>query len=78
MDARSMFDQQNAKADEMLRGIVDVLPEAVGTCVDAAAAELDVSRQAALLRVTTHPAVPEALSSTRVETKTCTAQIQAH
>ena len=58
MDARSMFDQQNAKADEMLRSIVDVLPEAVGTCVDAAAAELDVSRQAALLRVTTHHAGP--------------------
>ena len=34
-----MFDQQNAKADEVLRSIVDALPEAVATCAEAAATE---------------------------------------
>lgn len=50
-DARSLFDQQNPKADEVLRSIIDVLPTAVGNCVEAAGAELDVSRQSALLKV---------------------------
>lgn len=46
-----MFDQDNPRADEVLRGIAHSLPQAVHTCLDAAAAELDKSRQAALLRV---------------------------
>jgi len=50
-DARTMYDQENPKADEVLRGIVESLPEAVGSCVDAAAAELDPVRQSALLKV---------------------------
>jgi hypothetical protein len=50
-DARDMFDKQNAKADEVLRSIVNSLPEAVATCAAAAAAELDPLRQTALLKV---------------------------
>ena len=50
-DARELFDQQNAKADEGLRGIVQTLPEAVATCVDAAQAELEEPRQVALMKV---------------------------
>ena len=50
-DARELFDQQNAKADEGLRSIVQSLPEAVATCVDAAQAELDEPRQIALMKV---------------------------
>lgn len=50
-DARSLYDQKSPKADELLRGILDSLPEAVATCTDAAGAELDPVRQAALLRV---------------------------
>jgi hypothetical protein len=50
-DARTMYDQENPKADEVLRGIVESLPEAVGSCVDAAAAELEPIRQSALLKV---------------------------
>ena len=51
LDARTMFDQGNPRADEVLRSIAQTLPEAVHTCVNAAAAELDRSRQSALLRV---------------------------
>lgn len=54
-DARELFDQQNAKADEGLRSIVQWLPEAVATCVDAALAELDEPRQIALMKVQTPP-----------------------
>lgn len=50
-DARELFDQQNAKADEGLRGIVQSLPEAVATCVDAAQADLEEPRQIALMKV---------------------------
>ena len=50
-DARQLFDQQNAHADEALRSIVGKLPEAVGSCVEAAGADLDPVRQAALLKV---------------------------
>ena len=58
-DARELFDQQNAKADEGLRGIVQALPEAVATCVDAAQAELEEPRQVALMKVGgRRPAVP--------------------
>ena len=46
-----MFDQQNARADEVLRSIVASLPEAVATCVDAAGEEFNVPRQTALLKV---------------------------
>lgn len=53
-DARELFDQQNAKADEGLRSIVASLPEAVATCVDAAQAELDETRQVALMKVCVH------------------------
>lgn len=53
-DARELFDQQNAKADEGLRSIVASLPEAVATCVDAAQAELDETRQVALMKVCAH------------------------
>jgi hypothetical protein len=51
-DGRDMFDKQNAKADEVLRSIVNSLPEAVATCAAAAAAELDPLRQTVLLKVT--------------------------
>jgi len=50
-DARQLFEQQNARADEALRSIVGQLAEAVTTCVDAAATELDPVRQAALMKV---------------------------
>ena len=50
-DARQLFEQQNARADEALRSIVGQLAEAVTSCVDAAAAELDPVRQAALMKV---------------------------
>ncbi len=50
-DARELFDQQNAKADEGLRSIVQSLPEAVATCVEAAQAELEEPRQVALMKV---------------------------
>ena len=50
-DARQLFEQQNAKADEALRSIVGQLPEAVTSCVDAAGADLDPIRQAALMKV---------------------------
>ena len=50
-DARGLFDQQNAKADEGLRSIVHSLPEAVATCVDAAQAELEEPLQIALMKV---------------------------
>lgn len=50
-DARQLFEQQNAKADEALRSIVGQLPEAVASCVDAAGADLDPIRQAALMKV---------------------------
>lgn len=49
-DARQLFEQQNARADEALRSIVGGLPEAVASCVDAAGAELDPVRQAALMK----------------------------
>ena len=50
-DARELFDAQNAAlADEGLRAIVGQLPAAVATCVDAAQAELDPTRQAALIK----------------------------
>lgn len=52
-DARQLFEQQNARADEALRSIVGQLPQAVATCVDAAGAEMDSIRQAALMKV--HP-----------------------
>lgn len=50
-DARQLFEQQNARADEALRSIVGQLPEAVSSCVDAAGSELDPVRQAALMKV---------------------------
>lgn len=50
-DARQLFEQQNAKADEALRSIVGQLPAAVTSCVDAAGADLDATRQAALMKV---------------------------
>ena len=50
-DARQLFDQREAKADAALRAIATRLPEAVATCLDAAAADLDAPRQAALLKV---------------------------
>ncbi|KAL3162570.1 hypothetical protein ABBQ38_008623 [Trebouxia sp. C0009 RCD-2024] len=49
-DARQLFEQQNARADEALRSIVGQLPQAVATCVDAAGAEMDSIRQAALMK----------------------------
>lgn len=52
-DARQLFEQQNAKADEALRSIVGQLPEAVTSCVDAAGADMDPIRQAALMKVAT-------------------------
>ena len=57
-DARQLFEQQNARADEALRSIVGQLAEAVTTCVDAAAAELDPVRQAALMKVQGPALVP--------------------
>ena len=50
-DARQLFEQQNARADEALRSIVEQLPQAVATCVDAAGADMDPLRQAALMKV---------------------------
>eukprot|EP00891_Asterochloris_glomerata_P007024 jgi/Astpho2/7024/e_gw1.00107.12.1_t len=49
-DARQLFEQREAKADAALRAIASRLPEAVATCLDAAAADLDAPRQAALLK----------------------------
>ncbi|KAK9786074.1 hypothetical protein WJX73_008313 [Symbiochloris irregularis] len=49
-DARKMFDEGNAKADEKLRSIVHSLPEAVMNCIAAAGADMDPARQAALLK----------------------------
>lgn len=48
-----MFDQQDVKADELLREIVADrrLPEAVETCAEAATADFDLTRQKALLKV---------------------------
>ena len=51
LDARQLFERQNARADNALRSIVGQLPEAVTSCVDAAGAELDPVRQAALMKV---------------------------
>ena len=50
-DARRMFDAGSAKADDTLRSIVDRLPEAVITCLEAATGDLDLLRQTALLKV---------------------------
>ena len=50
-DARCLFDQEEARADEVLRSIATDLPEAVGTCAAAAAADHSPARQAALLKV---------------------------
>ncbi|KAA6418805.1 MAG: vacuolar sorting-associated 16 protein [Trebouxia sp. A1-2] len=50
LDARQLFERQNARADNALRSIVGQLPEAVTSCVDAAGAELDPVRQAALMK----------------------------
>ena len=50
-DARKLFDACNAKADEALRSIVRQLPEAVSSCIEAAGADMDPARQAALLKV---------------------------
>ncbi len=61
-DARELFDQQNAKADEGLRSIVHSLPEAVATCVDAAQAELEEPRQIALMKVRPAPTADKSLS----------------
>ncbi|KAK9823042.1 hypothetical protein WJX81_002597 [Elliptochloris bilobata] len=49
-DARALFDAQDARADEVLRSIAGALPNAVRTCLAAASAELDLARQAALLK----------------------------
>ena len=49
-DARQLFEQQNARADEALRSIVRQLPQAVASCVEAAGADLDPVRQAALMK----------------------------
>lgn len=57
-DARQLFQQQNARADEALRSIVGQLPQAVATCVDAAVADLDPLRQAALMKVATCQMLP--------------------
>lgn len=51
LDARQLFEQQNAKADEALRSIVGQLPEAVTSCVDAAGADMEPVRQTALMKV---------------------------
>ena len=50
-DARQLFDAGEARADEVLRSIAEELPAAVTTCVEAAAAELEPARQAALMKV---------------------------
>ncbi len=50
-DARDLFEQQNARADRMLRGLSpEELKEAVSVCIEAAGKELNISRQKALLR----------------------------
>lgn len=49
LDARTLFDQKDARADEVLRSIPD-LRDAITTCCDAAAAEINVSRQKLLLK----------------------------
>ena len=56
-DARQLFDQQDMKADELLREIVRErkLPDAVEACTVAAAVEFDLPRQKALLKVATPP-----------------------
>ncbi|KAK4758882.1 hypothetical protein SAY87_020183 [Trapa incisa] len=53
-DALDHFDKRSAKADENLRLIRSSLPEAVETCIDAAAHEFDVSRQRTLLRAASY------------------------
>ena len=50
-DARQLFDSHNAKADELLRNVASSLPDAVATCLQAAGAELNPIRQAALMKV---------------------------
>lgn len=50
-DARQLFDSHNAKADELLRNVASALPDAVTTCLQAAGAELNPIRQAALMKV---------------------------
>eukprot|EP00873_Tetraselmis_striata_P045222 jgi/Tetstr1/465486/TSEL_010170.t1 len=49
LDARTLFDQEDAKADELLRSITD-LEEAITSCCDAASAELNVARQKMLMK----------------------------
>ena len=60
-DARQLFEQQNARADEALRSIVGQLPQAVATCVDAAGADMDPVRQAALMKVSPPSATPHGI-----------------
>mmetsp|Transcript_12464 Transcript_12464/g.35002 ORF Transcript_12464/g.35002 Transcript_12464/m.35002 type:complete len:872 (-) Transcript_12464:151-2766(-) len=48
-DARTLFEQHNAKSDEYLRRI-NSLSEAITCCCDAAAAEINTSRQKLLLK----------------------------
>ena len=72
-DARQLFEQREAKADAALRAIASRLPEAVATCLDAAAADLDAPRQAALLKVCpgTLPLLREAFLCTATLLPTC-------
>uniref|UniRef100_A0A061RIB2 Protein VACUOLELESS1 n=1 Tax=Tetraselmis sp. GSL018 TaxID=582737 RepID=A0A061RIB2_9CHLO len=49
VDARTLFDRMDAKADQYLRQIPD-LSEAISTCCSAASAEINVARQKLLLK----------------------------
>ncbi|KAK4369093.1 hypothetical protein RND71_012885 [Anisodus tanguticus] len=53
-DALDHFDRRSAKADENLRLIRSLLPEAVEACIDAAGHEFDVSQQRTLLRAASY------------------------
>ena len=46
-----MLDDDNPRTQEVLISIREDLPEAVHSCLDAAAADLDKGRQTALLKV---------------------------
>ena len=49
LDAKQLLDSNDSKADDVLRSILDSLPQAVWGCVQAAVEETDVSLQKALL-----------------------------
>eukprot|EP00210_Caulerpa_lentillifera_P001840 g1769.t1 len=52
--ARQAYDSQDFEADVFLRGVKDLLPEAIDACIEVASESIDVPRQRELLKTATY------------------------